>query len=700
MNIKVTNCNNIKCASIDLIENKLNIKLAPNGTGKSTIARAIGLYIEKPDELAVELMPFKFKESNPDGVTPEVIGLNDKKSVLCFNEEYVKQFHFQPDELLSNSFDILIRDEEFKLIEQEIDALISETRGIFSKNKKLDNLISSLKELSGAFKLTKTGISRSSTGMKGLKDGNKISNIPKGLEPYKLFIRSDKSVDWIDWQTKGCSFNELSECCPYCTNDTNDKKDLIDSVGKVYKKNDIKNLIQIIRIVEKLGDYLSDNAKSKLNIITNLKDGIDTDHELYIVTLKNQTDELIKKLERTEQLSAFQFDEGENISSMLESYKTDLKFYSELDSPKMKQELDPINFSIDKVIEKAGVLKGKINIQRKRMRNLIETHERNINEFLAYAGYKYKVEIDGNNDEAKLKLKHVDYNKYLSGGNQHLSFGERNAFSIVLFMYECLSKNPDIIILDDPISSFDKNKKYAILEMLFRRNASNCLKNKTVLMLTHDVEPIIDTVKSLSQKFCNLTTASYLQYSEGVIRDVSINKSDIKTFSDICKEMLESNKDDITKLIYLRRNYEILDIVSDAYQVLSNLLHKRDVPIDKRVARDDDNKYPNMNQELLKVGILDIKNHLDSFDYCYILQRLNNTEEIRKLYSNSDNGYEKLQIFRLLGLENLNSVIQKFINETYHVENEYICQLSPAKFDTIPEYVINECDKVIAENLG
>jgi wobble nucleotide-excising tRNase len=39
-------------------------------------------------------------------------------------------------------------------------------------------------------------------------------------------------------------------------------------------------------------------------------------------------------------------------------------------------------------------------------------------------------------------------------------------------MYETLSKNSDLIILDDPISSFDKNKKYAILQMLFRETLS------------------------------------------------------------------------------------------------------------------------------------------------------------------------------------------------------------------------------------
>lgn len=70
---------------------------------------------------------------------------------------------------------------------------------------------------------------------------------------------------------------------------------------------------------------------------------------------------------------------------------------------------------------------------------------------------------------------------------------------------------------------------------------------------------------------------------------------------------------------------------------------------------------------------------------------------MKTLYGTCSNGYEKLQVFRLLGLDSGNSVIQKFINETYHIENEFICQLDPAKFDTIPEYVILECDKILQE---
>ena len=41
MNIEIKNCNNIDSAAISIVKNKLNIKFAPNGTGKSTIAKII-----------------------------------------------------------------------------------------------------------------------------------------------------------------------------------------------------------------------------------------------------------------------------------------------------------------------------------------------------------------------------------------------------------------------------------------------------------------------------------------------------------------------------------------------------------------------------------------------------------------------------------------------------------------------------------
>lgn len=552
--------------------------------------------------------------------------------------------------------------------------------------------------MGSAFKLSKTGLDKKSTGMKGLSAGNKIKHVPAGLESYTPFIQSQNSVGWIEWQTKGCDFADLSDNCPFCTSPAADKKDQIKKVGQEYDKNTIKNLIAIIGVIEKLGDYFSDEAKERLTTITTLKEGLKKEHEDALATVKKQIDNFTENLEKLKTLSAFQFKDGEKVGEKLPAYKLDLKFFSELNSNKMQEAITPINDSIDRVIEQAGQLQGKINKQRSEMKKTIERHQKDINEFLSYAGYRYAVEIAGDGEQAQLKLRHIDHEEHLSGGNQHLSFGERNAFAIVLFMYECLSKKPDLIILDDPISSFDKNKKYAILQMLFRRDADSCLKNKTVLMLTHDVEPIIDTVKSLAHKFSNQTSASFLKLTDGQISECVIGKDDIQTFSQICKNSLSSEKDDIVKLIYLRRHFEIADNKGDAYQVLSNLFHKGSGKVrgvDAREPKDSEGNHPEMEQDKFYNGCAEISNNLTGFSYSQLLSRVVDQNTLRSLYNAAENGYEKLQIFRLIGLDVQNSVIQKFINETYHIENEFISQLDPAKFDTIPEYVVSECNLLL-----
>ncbi len=699
MKIEIRNCNNIDSASIDLEEKKLNIKFAPNGTGKSTIARAM-LGAKGDQSLLKELMPFKLRRDNPENKRPEVVGAKELENIMCFDEEYVSQYVFKRDELLSNSFDIFIKNDAYKQREGKIEELVREIKQLFSGNKELEALIETLKKMGNAFKLSKGGLSKSTAGMKGLADGNKIMHVPDGLESYTPFIQSQNSVDWIDWQTKGCDFADLSDKCPFCTSHAADKKEQIKKVGQEYDKNTIKNLIAIIGVIEKLGDYFSDEAKDKLTKITALKEGLEKEHESFLATLKTQIDNFTEKLEKLKTLSAFQFKVGEKVSEILPSYRLDLQFFSELKSIKMQEAIAPINTSIDKVIEQASQLQGEINQQRIAIKETIERHQKDINGFLSYAGYRYAVEIAGDGEQAQLKLRHIDHEEHLSGGNQHLSFGERNAFAIVLFMYECLSKKPDLIILDDPISSFDKNKKYAILEMLFRRDAEACLKNRTVLMLTHDVEPIIETIRSLAHKFRNQTSASFLKLAGGQISECGIGKHDIQPFSRICENALRSDKDDIVKLIYLRRNLEITDNKGDSYQVLSNLLHKgngKNLGIDTRESKDSNGDYPEMEKDKFESGCNEISNRLKDFSYSDLLKRIINTETIRDLYGKCENGYEKLQVFRLLGLNVENSVMQKFINETFHIENDFIFQLDPARYETIPEYVVSECDRILQE---
>jgi ABC-type Mn2+/Zn2+ transport system ATPase subunit len=695
MDFSIKNCNNIDSATIFISESKLNIKFAPNGTGKSTIAKSIMFRAKGDEESLKSLLPFKYRTDNQGDIFPEVIIPKHINNVMCFNEEYVNQFTFKSDELVNNSFDIFIRTDAYTETEAKIDQIVQSIRQKFTNNPDLEIFISNLKELSAAFKLTKTGISKASSGMKGLSGGNKIEHIPQGLESFSPFIKSSNNVNWIDWQTKGVKdFSELADCCPFCSTNSEDKKEQIEKVGKEYDKNIIKNLVAIINVIDRLGDYFSEESKESLTTITKLPNGLEKEHEQFISDIKIQIDTLTEKLEHLKALSGFDFKKGEKVGETLAEFRLSLQFFSSLNSAKTQDAINQINESIDNVAGQAGVLQGKISIQRSDMKKLIEKHQIDINNFLAYAGYKYKVQILGEDDKGQLKLLHIEHDQFLSGGNQHLSFGERNAFAIVLFMYECLAKKPNLIVLDDPISSFDKNKKYAILEMLFRRHHSVCLKGQTVLMLTHDVEPIIDTIRSVANQFENQVYASYLRLRFGQIIEENIEKHDIKSFTQICKSVLTSDTDAVIKLIYLRRYFEILDDKGDAYQILSNLFHKRIIEdaIDFRLVG-----RVEVSNETFEAGCNEISNHILDFDYITTLTKISDRTNLKAIYDNCLNSYEKLQLFRLFDINVKNSVMKKFIDETYHVENEYISQLDPTQFDVIPEYVTVACDKYLAD---
>lgn len=264
-------------------------------------------------------------------------------------------------------------------------------------------------------------------------------------------------------------------------------------------------------------------------------------------------------------------------------------------------------------------------------------------------------------------------------------------------MYEALHKNPDLIVLDDPISSFDKHKKYAIMHMLFRGKGGECFLNKNVLMLTHDLEPVIDTVKTLKE-FKNLSESTFLSAKDGVLTETKITKQNLMSFAQICKNILDSEVDEIIKLIYLRRHFEILDDFGNEYQVVSNLFHKRP----KQECTDQRREIGNdkLSELDFDSGVGKIKQYIPQFDYESILTKITNIEYLKSLYNNSNNSYTKLNVFRLLYDENLveiPSVLRKFINESYHVENELICQLNPYEFDLIPGFIIEECNKYVLE---
>lgn len=700
MEVEIKNCNNIESGKIEIKENFLNIKYGINGTGKSTIAKGVVLTVSDKKNLTntiAELTPFKHFDESAAGeipalAKPEVLGIDGIKHIKVFDEKYINDFVFQPDELIKGSFEVFIRDDAYEKGMNEIDGRVEKIKTLLSEDKDIVGLINDFNEIGTNFgKTTKSGIHGSSNLAKSLKNGNKVLNIPEGLEGYKSYIQHSENYKWIKWQQDGKGFIDISNDCPYCISDIQKKKETIELVSAVYEPKSIENLNKIVAVFQRLNQYFSDDTKLVINKFVTNVGGYTDDQVDYLREVKEQIERLNEKFIKAQNLGFLSLKNVDKVIEELNNYKIDINLFVHLKSESTTSKVDIVNKAIDEILKEAGELHGCVAKQKSLIEKLVKENSNEINRFLKNAGYHYKVTLLEDKDgEHKLKLIHNDITNEVTNAKAHLSFGERNAFSLVLFMYEALKTSPDLIVLDDPISSFDKNKKYAIIDMLFRKDKS--FRGKTVLLLTHDFEPVVDMVYHHTDRFIK-PFATFLENKKGQLTEKEIIKSNVKTFVEINQDNLNLEIHEINKLVYLRRHHEVMNNKDFGYDVLSNLFHKRD----KLTTQDR-----NMTVEEVQAGCDLIKVFVPSFDYLNLLNLLKNDSEMKKLYTASTNNYEKLHIYRIIFDDKEDDdiesdIILKFINEAFHIENNFIYQLNPSDYQLVPQYVIDECDKFVAK---
>lgn len=702
-NIQIHNCNNIKNGTIRIEPNKLNIKYGINGTGKTTIANAIK-YSVKEDKLQ-DLQSYYSTDKASIEVSPKF------NKILVFNEEFINQVVFVEDEVIENSFEVFLKTPDYEAKKRQLDEHLKILREIVVEDSEIVDLKNKLMTINGKFSRTSTGKLSTAGVLKSLLSKQNLYNIPTELESYRPFIENaDNNIAWIDWVNKGEAFDNI-DCCPYCSEGLKEnhiqKKEIF---KKTYKKKDSQNLKEILELVQELKEFISDEKYNDL--IKYIKS--ETPDDVIKMIVGKLTTELDLLISRFDAISDFgrkniAMANISDIEQQISHMEIPVDIFEIFRGEKLLNIFSRIN-------EKIVQLKGEVSSLKKEMGELkglllatINASQMDINDFLKTAGINYEIEIraeDETNSKTILKQCFSDEKSNVENIREHLSWGEKNAFSLILFMYYAHMQNADLIILDDPVSSFDSNKKYAILHRMFKNMGKQqiSLLDKTVLLLTHDFEPITDFIVVGKMSKDN-AVASFVWNENGIVAEQIIDPED-----DVCIITEEyaniARKSDInivSRVAFLRKLCELNGRQGEwgeAYEILSCLVHASGIR--RKLANDT---YVDMDDTEIESGMSKIKEFIPGFDFEEYKDSTYTISGIKTLYECENNAYLKIQLFRAIceiagdtiKLSPFDDGWYKFIDETYHIENDYLHYLDILKFNIVPNYISNKVEEMMSK---
>ena len=705
-NVVIKNCNNIKETSIIIEEGNLNIKFAINGTGKSTIAKAL---LKKDEDLSL-LKPFGKEEIPYVECNPNI------DNVELFDSDFVNKVVFNGSNVIENAFEVFIKSDKYDEQRNNINILLHELKQKIIGNEELNKLNEQLIKLSSKINYKKEKNTIDSRGMySSIKTDKNIFNIPKELNKYSLFLSyKEKNILWSEWKNKGKTY-DYGEICPYCAEKfSGDHEKENEAFNSYYSKANVSNLTEFSNIIDNTKTYLNTDNFKKIEKC--IKENIpNTDKDLIFTKFMSEATYLKEKIYNITTFDSYKVEKSDisNLSNILLDLKISTNDLEYFNNENLIKSIDIINSSITEMLGKISDLQKEIGKMNSLVISKMSCCKKEINSFLKLAGFNYEFDIvkDGDEKNSITVLKYVNSDNekiQVSDIEKHLSWGEKNAFALVLFMYYALSKNPNLIILDDPISSFDGNKKYAIINRLFcnKGDYEDSFYNKTVLMLTHDFEPIIDF--GINHKPTKETNMWYLKNNNGIIQEQKINVSSdvLSTIKFYYNESINEDNNIISRICFLRKYLEHISTKKNseenAYNILSSIIHG-----DNLRKKIDDEQYEDLSVDEIKNGEEWIKQFIKTFDSNKILRDNINNKYILDSYKTETNNYIKIQLFRVYlessgnrnKLKERNSIVLKYIDEIYHIENDYIFSLDLIKFDIIPDFIINSIDEFMSSEI-
>lgn len=708
--IKIENCNCISDASIYLEENSLNIKYGSNGTGKSTVCRAIFAKANGDTEKISELRPYGI-DKNDEEHQPNISDIIFS-NVRVFDETYVNSYLFQDTSFLENSYKVFLKSDKCEQLKEDINVLLASLQGVFEENDDIKKLREFLPQYFETIKFSDGQIQkRGGVGelLKGNGGGFENYDEIKSYSPFYENRDMGTVSKWAKWRNDGIK-QMNGDSCPFCTHhmesDKIGKENEI--ISKVFKSSALSTANAVLEYLQKaveagyiaasavdvMQGYIGNKSKEDALFSELQQLAIETNYflskinKIVLFRPMNVTQDQLQKIE-------------DSLDDMIIETRQLAKFYT---TEMIINLIETIYNSINELKKNTGKLKGLFAQHEKKLKELIANRKEDINQFFTLAGFPYNFVIKGDGENKAVSYliptDMTEQDRVLQP-EKHLSWGERNAFSLVMFMFQALSENADLIVLDDPITSFDKDKKFAIIRRLFD-NQKDSFKGKTVLMLTHEIQPVIDYVYGDFFKKYGLETpvvARLIQKEGGSIKEYEIEKEDLLNSVELAKKIAKGAACNMAvRVVNLRKYVEMTDSnfsTSAIYEVLSNIIHGRTEPTDKEGVALDLN--------VLSEGQDALSEFFGETTYEDIISELSK-EKLMQLV-NSNDIYSKIIAIRLL-FERYDKLLGKlrrkypaackFVNETNHIENDYIFQLNPFKFFEIPEVYLNELEDFVS----
>lgn len=644
MRLNIENYKNISSLDLDIDDNKINFVFGISGSGKTSIGKSLCKEIDE-DEIMIG--------KNIDDVKIKLNGKDiNKENVSLYNEKTIDSLIIENNMnsnvyniIFSNDSKIIAKKNEFQKVIKEL----SNFKDImYQYIGKVDVLI---KNYGGKLTVKRTLPASS----KIIKFENALNN---DKNKYYIEIIKNKEGNYLKWLNEGRDFKlyKDSKICPFCENKISlTRTDLIENLCDLTSKD-----FDII--------FNDENILKELNIEVPNYSSFDE--------LKALKDKVISKIKLKDELL--------KIISVIDYYIIDNYNPSNISiinvSDDFKREFPKISNAINSVNGKINELKKLLGELKQITDKTIHDNLKVLNDNLEKFGIPYRFRTNKYNIEEKVAdyiLYHIkdESQKHRING---LSYGEKNIISLLLFL---MSNKSEIVIIDDPASSYDDYRRKIIFDLLYILQNDN-----TFIILSHDMVFVkyavfnrfqgSKTKSSKLRRFFEKTgkVISFENYND-IISIKNIEYSDFNTIENQVMNHISDNKlSYFRKIINLRILTEIKKNFDSDYEIIYNYLsaifHRKDKDI---ITKELENKGFNEAEIIIKIN-----------EKCGVkIDKI--PDDILKDFNVKDlTNFEKIFYYRDQIREE--SIKDEF-NNIIHMNASYVIALNPYKFNYFSPYV-------------